>query len=197
VRLGLAEFNHQVRDHVDDVISTQDALQYLKTLFSSGDEVRPACGDEVIECLSHICECIRGFLAFIERSNHLPLAVFPLRLPLIMTLKDLEAHNAKLNRLLNVPHDVDEGLIPLNQPVEQLFDIKHELGVMQAECNKVLDQVGILLDRARFKERQYSTAQNKKYSRKLKILNFDNTTPTKRTHRPIGLSLVKYPVKMS
>jgi hypothetical protein len=42
--------------------------------------------------------------------------------------------------------------------VEQLIDIKDELDVLLVKSNDVLDQIGILLDRARFKEREYSIA---------------------------------------
>jgi hypothetical protein len=156
VRLGLAEFSDHVRHHVDTIISSQDTLRALKTLFNSGDQVWPAECEDVIECLTYMSKQNRMVDNFIRRSNHLPLAVVPLRLPLIMVLLDEDTQIAKLKRLLVVLRN--EGWTTLDQPVEQLIDIKDELDVLLVKSNDVLDQIGILLDRARFKEREYSIA---------------------------------------
>ncbi len=154
MRLGLAEFNDRVRSYEKAIISTQDTLGSLKTLISSEDRVRPAECEDVIECLTLMRVQSRRFHTFIERSNHLPLAVVPLRLPLIMVLQDADSQIAKLNRLLVVLRN--EGWIVLDQPVEQLLVIKHEMDILLVKNDEVLDQVSILLDRARFKEREYN-----------------------------------------
>lgn len=154
MRLGLAEFNDRVRSYEKAIISTRDTLGSLKTLISSEDRVRPAECEDVIECLTLMRVQSRRFHTFIERSNHLPLAVVPLRLPLIMVLQDADSQIAKLNRLLVVLRN--EGWIVLDQPVEQLLVIKHEMDILLVKNDEVLDQVSILLDRARFKEREYN-----------------------------------------
>lgn len=156
MRSRLHEFNSRVRSHIEAIISTQDTLRSLKTLFSSGDRVWPAEYEDVIECLTQMHAQERKFLTFIERSNHLPLAVVPLRLPLLMALNDVEAQIAKLNRLLVLLRN--ESWIVLDQPVEHLLDAKQELDILQVQIDDVLDEVRILLDSARFKEREFSIA---------------------------------------
>lgn len=154
MRLGLAEFNDRVRSYEKVIISTQDTLGSLKALIGSGDQIWPAECEDVIECLSLMRVQGRRFHTFIERSNHLPLAVVPLRLPLIMVLQDVDAQIAKLKLLLVVLRN--EGWIVLDQPVEQLLEIKREMDILLVKNDEVLGQVSILLDRARFKEREYS-----------------------------------------
>src|SRR6266852_4261324 len=102
MRLGLAEFSDRVHSLVKAIISTQDILRSFKTMFISGDRVWPAECEDVIECLTQMRVQGRSFHTFIERSNYLPLAVVPLRLPLIIALQDVDAQIAKLNRLLVV-----------------------------------------------------------------------------------------------
>lgn len=154
MRLGLAEFSDRVRSHLKVIISTQDRLRSLKTIFISGDRVWPAECEDVIECLNQMRVQGRSFHTFIERSNSLPLAVVPLRLNLIMALQEADAQIAKLDRLLIVLRN--ESWIVLDQPVEQLLDIKREMEILLVKNDEVLSQVSILLDRARFKEREYS-----------------------------------------
>ena len=96
-------------------------------------------GEYVIKCLSCLSEQNYMIYTFIKHSNHLPLAVVPLRLPLIMALKDVEAQIAKLNRPLLVPRK--EDWIILDQPVELFLDIKHEMDNLLVKNDKVLSQV--------------------------------------------------------
>lgn len=154
MRLRLVEFYNRVRNYVKTIISILDTLRTIKTIFNSGDRVWPDQCEDAIECLTQMSEQSREFHAFIKRSNHLPLAVVPLRLPLIMALQDADAQIAKLNRFLVVFRN--EGWITLDQPVEQLLDIKREMEILLVKNDEVLSQVSILLDRARFKEREYS-----------------------------------------
>ena len=100
----------------------------------------------------------RKLYAFLERSHNLPLAAVPLRLPLIFALQETEAQIAKLKHLLIVLRD--KAYTDWDQPVEQLTEIRKELDLLETKHDKVLEQVDILLDRARFKEREYTKLQS-------------------------------------
>ena len=156
MRLELADFNDYVRDHEKAILSTRDTLRFLKTKFNSEDRVWPAEFQDVIECLNLLRLESRKFHAFIERSNHLPLAVVPLRLPLLMALQDIEAQITTLNWLLVAL--LNDSWTSLVQSVEKIFEVKTTLGTLDLKSEEILDQIGILLDRARFKEREYSIA---------------------------------------
>lgn len=156
MRLGLAKFSDHVRNQVDIIISSQDTLRTFKILVNSGDSIWPAECEDMIKVLTSMAEQNRKFHNYIRRTDQLPLAVVPLRLPLIMVLLDEYTQIAKLKRLLVILRN--ESWTMLDWPVEQLLDINNELDVLLENINEVLGEVGILLDRARFKERQYSTA---------------------------------------
>lgn len=156
MRLGLAEFSDKVRNYVDDFIATQAILLSFKTIFNSKDIVWQSNGEYVIKCLSCLSEQNYMIYTFIKHSNHLPLAVVPLRLPLIMALQDADEQIATLKRLLIEFRS--QGWATLNQSVEMFLAIKMELDILLLKSDKVLDEIGILLDRAKFKEREYSIA---------------------------------------
>ena len=92
----------------------------------------------------------------IERSDRFPLAVVALRLPLFSVLADVEAQIIELNRLIIAL--CDDSQTTLDQSVQQVFEIENKIVLLELKSNEVLDEVAILLDRARFKEREYSIA---------------------------------------
>ena len=156
MRLNLAEFNDQMHNHIDVLISNREALLSLKKIFCSEDRVSPSECKDTIECVDHLDEQNCKFHAFIRLSDQLPLAVVPIRLPLIINLLDEHTQIAKLKRMLAVL--LNECWTKLDQPIELLLEIKDELDALLDINSVVLDEAGILLDRADFKEREYSIA---------------------------------------
>lgn len=156
MRLKLADFNDRVRNHEKAIISIRASLSSLKRKFNSEDRVLPAEFRDTIECLALLRLESQKFHAFIERSNYLPLAVVPLRLPLLMALQEIETLITKLNLLLIALRN--DSWTTLVQPVEQIFEVNNNLGQLDLKSEEILDEIGILLDKARFKEREYSVA---------------------------------------
>jgi hypothetical protein len=156
VRLKLSDFNDHVRNHEKVLIVTRDALRSRKQVLSSGDRVFPADFRDMMEYVTLLQQESRNFYDFIERSNHLPLAVVSLRLPLIMILQEIETMSTSINWLL--ANLRNESWTTLVLPVEQLFEVNNKLGLLDFKSDEVLDEIGVLLDRARFKEREYSVA---------------------------------------
>ncbi len=156
-RLTLVEFSDLVRPYIEAIATRRDDLSTLKALFTSGERVWDSDCEDAIECLISVNHDTRQFHSCIERSDHLPLPVVPLRLPLLAALEDVEAQIIKLNRLLAALRN--DSWTALDQSVEQVFEVKNELEILELKRAEVLDQVSILFDRARFKEREYSMMQ--------------------------------------
>jgi hypothetical protein len=156
-RLTLAEFRDLTNPHVEAFSTARDILRSLKYLFMSGDRVLPKECEDAIRSLKGIGEESRKFQALIEHSDYLPLAIVPIRLPLIIALKEVELQVAKLIYLLDILYD--EGWTTLHQRLGRQKEITHELEVLQVQNKGIVDHIGILSDRARFKEKVYSMPQ--------------------------------------
>jgi hypothetical protein len=141
-RLQPAEFSDLVSDHVEAIRATQETLQTVNDLFCSGQWVLPTKFENIVECLMSIGEHCRRFHAFIGQSGHLPLVVVPLRLSLLMTLKDVDMQVTKLLRLLATLYELI--WITLYQPVEEKLEALQALNELQLDCKEVLKQVDIL-----------------------------------------------------
>lgn len=153
-RLTLTEFSEQVREHIRAIHAAIDTLRTLSSLFSSGRRVWPSSCNDVIECLTSAGESSHRFQALLERSIYLPLSVVPLRLPLLLCLKNVDEQITTLNHLLADLRDT--GKTALSQSAEQRREIEREMAVLLQYNQVALTQVDHLLDRARFKERTYS-----------------------------------------
>lgn len=151
-RQPLAEFILQVRRHLWAIRTSQDTLRSLSSLFASGQRVWPSACNDTIESLTSVGEHSRKFHAFIEHSIHLPLVVIPLRLPLLLTLKNIDLQIIKLNQLLAVLRD--GGKTALSQPAEDRRVIVGELDVLMLHSEQAIQQAEDLLCKA--KEREYS-----------------------------------------
>jgi len=71
-------------------------------------------------------------------------------------LDDVEAQIFELNQLI-VALSLDSQ-VALDQSAQQVFEIKDKLIVLESKYKEVLTEIAILLDRARFKEREYNIA---------------------------------------
>lgn len=95
----LFKFNATIND-------TQKELQTIDILFFSRQLVLSPCDfDKALEYLDHIDEWSHRFQSSIRQSIHLPLVVIPLRLPLLMSLLDVQAQVAKLKHLVTLQRD--------------------------------------------------------------------------------------------
>jgi hypothetical protein len=163
-RLPLTEFNVKLSSLAGAFAATQDSLQTIIDLFRPGQSICPPDFDDAIKCLLSIREHSCNFHAFIEQSGHLPLVIVPLRLPLLLSLTDVDIRIAKLKRLLaTLQEEIWKTQL---QPVEQKLAIWRELDELQLNCKEVLDQVSILKknlqyesDKSRFEKRLYSVVR--------------------------------------
>ncbi len=153
-RLTLTEFKDLMKPHVDSFNDARVFLRSLKYSFTSGERILPKNSHDAMRNLKSIGEESRKFQALIEYSDHLPRAIVPIRLPLIMALRDVELQVVKLSHLLDTLYD--EGWTILNKRLEKLREIINELEVLQIQSKAIVDQIAMLLDVARFKEREYS-----------------------------------------
>ncbi len=155
-RLTLVEFSDLVHPYVEAIVIHQDDLSTLRALFTSGEKVWDSDCEDAINYLMTVSHDCRQFHVCIERSDHFPLSVVPLRLPLLTAFEDLEAQITKLNRLLVELRN--DSWAALDQPIGQVFEVTNELDILELKGEEILDQIRILFDRARFKEREYSIA---------------------------------------
>lgn len=155
-RLSLDEFALRLRRHIWAIANAQESLLPLREVFDSGRRVWPAACSEIIQRLTASSEHGRRFHASLENSMNLPLAVVPLRLSLLVTLKNRELQITKLCQLLAVLRD--KGKVALSQPAEDRYTILRELDVLIQYSAQAVQQAEELLSRARERERDYSAA---------------------------------------
>jgi len=155
-RLTLAEFSDLVHPYVEAIRSKQDKLTTFRELFSSRERIWDSDCEATIESLTDVCRACRELHTCIVRSDHFPLSVVPLRFTLLSMLDDVEAQIFELNQLI-VALSLDSQ-VALDQSAQQVFEIKDKLIVLESKYKEVLTEIAILLDRARFKEREYNIA---------------------------------------
>ena len=152
-RQSLEEFIPQFRRHEWAILNSQETLRSLKDALDLGKRVWPVECNGSIKSLTILCEHCRKFHASIQRSMHLPLVVVPLRLHLLLTLKNIDLQITKLTQLLVALRDTSRA--SLSQPSEERQVALYELDVLMQYCQQALLQSEDLLRRA--KEREYST----------------------------------------
>jgi len=107
VRQELTEFFDLLFKFNAVINDTQKELQTIDILFFSRQPVlSPNDFEKALECLDRIDEWSRQFHSSIRQSIQLPLVVIPLRLPLLMTLLDVQAQVAKLKYLVTLQREV-------------------------------------------------------------------------------------------
>src|SRR5258708_30566467 len=113
-RQSLEEFTTRRLLHVWAISNAQETIKPLKDVFDSAQRVWPAACSETIQTLTNASEHGLRFHASLENSMYLPLVVVPLRLSLLVTLKNRELQVMKLNQLLAALRD--KGKTALSQP---------------------------------------------------------------------------------
>lgn len=156
MRLELTDFIDRVYSHLEIIKATQDSLQLLTDIFAFGEQDWSINCEDAIMCLTKFFKHISAFHSFIKRSDCLPLSVISYRFPLIMALTDVNLQITNLNHLLAKVRN--ESWTALYLPFEQLKEITNEIKILQVQNEEILDHGKILLDRVRFKEREFSTA---------------------------------------
>ena len=151
-RQTLAAFIPQLRRHEWAILNAQDMLKSLSSLFASGQRIWPVACNDAIKSLTSVGEHGRRLHAFIDPSIHLPLVVVSQRLPILLTLKNIELQITKLTQLLTELRE--SGKTALSQPAEGRQVIVRELDVLIEYSEQVVQQTEDLLRRA--KEREYS-----------------------------------------
>ncbi|SRR5260221_10381792 len=160
-RLELTDFSELSHSYTVAISTALDTLRSIDALSHPEQQIWPSEFEKAIKCLGSIGEYCREFHAFIEHSGSLPLAVIPLRLSLLIALKDVDVKVPQLKLLFAALREVI--WVTLYPPFEQRLVIQRELEELQLDCEEVLDQVNILLndlqyekDRSRFEKRIYS-----------------------------------------
>lgn len=157
-RLKLAEFSEQVRSLVQVIREAIPSLRDLTGLFGSVRRIWPPACNDAIKCLTGTGEYSRRLEALIDRSLHLPLSIVPLRLTLLLALRNVDAQIILLKHLLVRMREASKT--QLSQPAEQRREIEHELALLLRYSEEVVYQAEHLLDIARFKERAYNMVKS-------------------------------------
>jgi hypothetical protein len=149
-RQTLSYFTYQFRRHEWLIFNSQDTLRSFRDVFDAGQRVWPPTCDDAIHHLTALSEHSRKFHASIQRSRHLPLVIVPLRLDLLLTLKNIDQQIMKLIYQLAALRDA--GRTALSQPSEDRRVIVCELDILIRYCEQALKQADDLLRRAEARE---------------------------------------------
>jgi hypothetical protein len=160
-RLELPEFIECVQTCATAINDYQSTLDTIHALFLSAQLITPPEFEDANRCIHDIGEFCYKFHAFIEESINLPLIVIPVRLPLLIALKNVVLHIIRLNQLFAALREVI--WTTLDQSAEQRLLIQHELEELLVGCQEILDRVTNLTNdlryekhRSRFSKRPYS-----------------------------------------
>ena len=151
-RQTLEEFIPWLRLHIWAILDSRETLKPLKSAFDSGQRIWPAACSQAIQSLSIVSEQNKKFHASIEHSMHLPLVVVPLRLSLLVTLKNIDTQISKLTQLFNTLFDKSKTVV--SQSADERYTIVRELDVLIQHCEQAVQQAEELLRIAQ--EQEYS-----------------------------------------
>jgi hypothetical protein len=154
-RQSLEEFTPQLRRHIWAILNSQETLKQVKDVFDSAQRIWPATCSETIQIITNISEHGHRFHASIEDSIYLPLVVVPLRLSLLVTLRNIEHQIMKLNQLLIALSD--KSKTALSQSVEDRYNIVREMDVLIRYSEQAIIQAEELLRKAHEREQEYTT----------------------------------------
>jgi hypothetical protein len=151
-RQSLEEFTPQLRRHIWAILNSHETLKSLKDVFDSAQRIWPATCSETIQILTNVSEHGRRFHASIEDSIYLPLVIVPLRLSLLVTLKNLEHQIMKLNQMLIALSE--KSKTALSQPAEDRYNIVREMDVLIRYSEQAIYQAEELLRKAYEREQE-------------------------------------------
>ncbi len=152
-RLTRDEFFDRMQPYIDKFSFLCETLDILSSSFVVGGRVMIEECEGVIECaieISHVCSQLKELI----KRPDIPLALLPIRLPLLTALIDASASVAKLEKLLYI--FLDRCSTSLVQPTEERIEIASDLNALQGQIEQILAQVKDLKDQARFQEQKYS-----------------------------------------
>lgn len=150
-RMTLAEFNEWIQDYIDALTTTQKALATLNNLFGSERRIRRLEYKNIVKCIIAIGDDCNKFYESIERSASFPLAVVPFILPLLLSLKKIEAQIHLLKKLFEKEQEVTRT--EHGHTTERQEEVANELETLHIMCEEVLKQVRFLQHQARFQEK--------------------------------------------
>src|SRR5438067_2498923 len=101
-RLLLDNFMTRVQKYQKDIVASQGSVLYALDLFSEGEGIWPDNCDEVIDTMHKVSEPIREFCGLLDSHRQLPVAVSPLRYPLMKTLYHVDELVNELSLLLTI-----------------------------------------------------------------------------------------------
>jgi hypothetical protein len=153
-QLRLDNFMDRVQKHRTDIAASQGSVLYALDLFSESEGVWPDNCDQVIDAMRKMGEPIREFCGLLDSHTQLPVAVSPLRFPLMKTLYHVDELVNELSLLLTIFRPVCR--IPSRKVFTQRREIQRKLESLAQSLEEIDQNVDKLPERIDFQERLLS-----------------------------------------
>ena len=151
-RITLQQFATQFQLHRERIQTASQSIETVLTWVWEGDTLTWRERKEMLATLTALTGTYDTFLAGIEQSAPLPLAVIPLRLPLITALIEAKEGMRSLASLVREVY-LGGSLITLSQ----VQTVEQAIEYVQQRNKAVTDAAIQLMDRARFTARMQSS----------------------------------------
>ena len=147
-RMTLQQFAELLQPYRESVQAANERLRDLSALHQDGGVLTVQERKGLLRALAALATVYDGFLARVEASAQLPLAVIAGRLPLMEALSD-----AKHQALALAQQFAALELSPTRRDLSDWWATEQAIGALQRANAAVGDEARHLLDRARFTER--------------------------------------------
>ncbi len=147
----LDNFMSRVQTHRKDIVASQSSVLYALDIFSEGEGIWPDNCDQVIDTMRMLNEPVREFCGLLDSHVQLPIAVSPLRYPLMKTLYHIDDLVNELSQLLTLFRSVCR--LPARRVFTQRREIQLKLESLAQSLKEIDQNVDKLPERIDFQER--------------------------------------------
>jgi len=153
-QLLLDNFMARVQKHRTDIAASQGSVLYALKLFSESEGIWPDNCDQVIDTMHKMSEPVQAFCGLLDSHTQLPIAISPLRYPLMKTLYHVDELVNELSQLLTIFRSVCR--LPSRKVFTQRREIERKLESLAQSLEEIDQNVDKLPERVDFQERLLS-----------------------------------------
>ena len=150
---SLETFLILAREYQADIMASRSLVEDAHKVFNEEDIIGLHQRSSVVKSISKLNDYVQEFYELLEANTLLPRAICPLRYPLLIALHHVDKQAKELALLINASFFYCSALSPREIIQRQAILCLFESLLQDSEG--IVENINILLDQARFQERQF------------------------------------------